>query len=205
MNYDFIEIGTSDFETEIEKCNDTSIGLSVEPLINYLNKLPNKKLVTKVNCAVSNYKGKINIFYVSEENIKKYNYPDFLKGCNSIGQPHPVTKGFVFGIQVPDNLIDSVEVEVKSVEQLFNEYDVESIKFLKIDTEGHDCIIMYSYYQLCTKNNDLFAEQILFESNALANKKEVDSIIEKFITYGYELITTGENTILKRKDYYEFK
>ena len=64
---------------------------------------------------------------------------------------------------------------------------------------------MNSYYQLCTKNNDLFAEQILFESNALANKKEVDSIIEKFITYGYELITTGENTILKRKDYYEFK
>jgi len=199
MNYDFIEIGTSDFETEIEKCDDTSVGLSIEPLINYLNKLPNKKLVTKVNCAVSNHKGKMNIFYVLEENIKKYNYPDFLKGCNSIGKPHPVTKGFVFGIHVPDNLIDSVEVEVKSVEQLFNEYDVESIKFLKIDTEGHDCIIMNSYYELCTKNNDLFAEKILFESNALANKNEVDLIIEKFIKYGYELIATGENTILKRK------
>jgi hypothetical protein len=32
MKYDFIEIGTSDFDTEIENCDDNKKGLSIEPV-----------------------------------------------------------------------------------------------------------------------------------------------------------------------------
>ena len=196
MHYDFIEIGTSDFETEIEKCDDNSIGLSIEPLINYLNKLPNKKLVTKVNCAVSNYDGKVNIFYVSEENIEKHNLPDGFKGCNTINKPHPITKGFVFGYSVPDEAISSIEVEVKSVKTLFEEYNVESIKYIKVDTEGHDCVIINDYFDVCIKNNHLFADKILFESNQLSDQNEVQKIIDKFIENGYNLEHRAQDTIL---------
>lgn len=199
MNYDFIEIGTSDFETEIQSCGDNTVGLSVEPIKFYLDNLPEKRLVTKVNCAVSNYDGKIVVYYVSDENIRKYRLPEFLRGCNSINKPHPVTKGFVFGINVPDHLIDSLEVDVKSVRTLFKEYNVTSVGYLKIDTEGHDCVILNDYYSLCQENSALFADKLLFESNPLADKNEVNDIIEKFTKNGlYKLISTGEDTILKK-------
>lgn len=198
MHYKFIEIGTSDFETEIETCGENDVGLSVEPIKKYLDNLPNKKMVTKVNCAVSDHDSKIKIYYVSEENIKKYNFPNFLRGCNSINKPHPVTKGFVFGIYVPDELIDSVEVAVKSVRTLFQEYNVESLEYLKVDTEGHDNVIVNNYYDLCLENEKLFANKILFESNPLADKNEVQKIIQKFTEKGYTLVSSGEDTILTK-------
>ena len=42
-NYNFIEIGTSNFDALIEECNDNSKGISVEPIKHYLDALPNKK------------------------------------------------------------------------------------------------------------------------------------------------------------------
>ncbi len=54
MHYDFVEIGTCDFDTEIEKANNNTIGLSVEPVPFYFNNLPDRKKCKKVNAAVSN-------------------------------------------------------------------------------------------------------------------------------------------------------
>ena len=42
MIYDFVEIGTSDFNTLLQSSKDQR-GLSIEPLKIYLDKLPNKK------------------------------------------------------------------------------------------------------------------------------------------------------------------
>ena len=53
IHYDFIEIGTSDFHTLIESATDKTIGLSIEPIKTYLDRLPNKENVFKVQAAVS--------------------------------------------------------------------------------------------------------------------------------------------------------
>ena len=197
MKYDFIEIGTSDFETEIQECSEDAVGLSIEPIARYLENLPNKKNVTKVNCAISNYDGKIKVFYLSEENIKKYNYPDFLRGCNSVGTVHPTLKGFAFNIVVPDDLISCDEVDVKTLNTLFKEYNVETIKHLKIDTEGHDCTILECYYDICFENNKLFADKITFENNELTNQDHLSKILKKFKLFNYSFVT-GYNSILQR-------
>ena len=34
--FDFLEIGTSDFDTEIEKSDNTRVGMSIEPIKYYL-------------------------------------------------------------------------------------------------------------------------------------------------------------------------
>lgn len=44
MDLDFIEIGTSNFDTLIQTCSDDAFGISIEPLNFYLNDLPNKKM-----------------------------------------------------------------------------------------------------------------------------------------------------------------
>ena len=65
--YDFIEIGTSDFDTEIQK-NDNKCGVSIEPIKYYLDKLPNKENCIKLNMGISNYNGKCVVNYLSEKN-----------------------------------------------------------------------------------------------------------------------------------------
>ena len=49
MNYNFIEIGTSNFDTLAQRATDEHVGLSVEPVKEYLEELPKKKHITKVN------------------------------------------------------------------------------------------------------------------------------------------------------------
>ena len=44
---DFLEIGTADFDTEIEKADNNTRGFSIEPLKIYLDKLPEKSLCKK--------------------------------------------------------------------------------------------------------------------------------------------------------------
>ena len=52
MKYDFIEIGTSDFDTLLETTTN-KIGISIEPLKYYLDSLPNNDKVIKVNSPYS--------------------------------------------------------------------------------------------------------------------------------------------------------
>ena len=48
INYDFIEIGTSNFHALIIDCPEDSVGLSIEPLQKYLNDLPDKPNVKMI-------------------------------------------------------------------------------------------------------------------------------------------------------------
>lgn len=198
MKYDFIEIGTSDFDTEIEKCDDNKYGISIEPIDYYLERLPNKKNVKKINAAVSNYLGVVDVFYLNEETIKKFNLPDYVKGQNSIGIPHPeILKWDRIGLTIND--ITKKEIRVINFKTIIEENNVTSIDLLKIDTEGHDCIIMRDYLSFVEHREDLLAKIIIFESNSLSNQNEVKNIIERCLLLGYELIKTGENTILEKK------
>lgn len=195
MRYDFIEIGTSDFDTQIQNCDDNTIGLSIEPIKYYLDRLPNKKNVKKVNCAISDYNGFVDVYYLSDETIKKFNLPSYVKGQNSIGKPHPENFAWTrIGLTVDD--ITKTNVTVKNFETIVKEFNVESIDYLKIDTEGHDCVILNDYINFCEKEPNLFANKIEFESNILSNQNEVKNIIDKLINFNYTLIQTGENTIL---------
>jgi FkbM family methyltransferase len=145
--YDFIEIGTSDFDTEIQK-NDSKSGISIEPIKYYLDKLPNKKNCIKLNIGVSNYNGKCIVNYLSEETIKKYNLPDWVRGCNSINSYHITVSNLCREKFIDiEKISEKDEVEVSTVYQIMSKFDVNSVYFLKIDTEGHDTIILKKLYE----------------------------------------------------------
>jgi hypothetical protein len=75
IDLDFLEIGTSNFDTLIEAATDETKGISIEPLDFYLNQLLNKKNVKKINCAISfdNIESDITFFYLDENTIKENN------------------------------------------------------------------------------------------------------------------------------------
>ena len=203
MIYDFVEIGTSNIETLIEHADDTTIGLSIEPIRHYLDSLPKKPNVTKVNVAVSanNAEEPVEVFFVPEDIIEAKNLPIWLKGCNCIGtyhfqhyQHHPSHD--------KENILDLVKKEVvmsMPIGKLFDQYEVTGINYLKIDTEGSDCDILQHYYEyLKTKPKSYYPKKIRFESNELTTRDKIEKVRELFNSIGYNYPEIGwPDTVLE--------
>lgn len=195
-SFDFIEIGTADFDTLIERASSTDRGLSIEPLGFYLNKLPNKPNVIKYQAAVSDTDDFIDIYYIEESKIREYNLPYWVRGCNSVNKPHQFTREKI-GSEVYDKLVTVEKVPTVSWSTLINRYCIQSIGYLKIDTEGHEHIILKEYLKECKKNPNLFAKKIEFEYNETSNKHELDKIISELSNYSVTYLK--EDVILDLK------
>ena len=212
MSYhDFVEIGTSDFKTLIENSSDETIGISVEPIKFYLDKLPNKKKCKKINIGISDKSSNIDIYYVSEENIKKYNLPWWARGCNSVNKMH---KGLVKILNDknldPTKLFSNMTIPTCTLYNLLEENNVNGIYYLKIDTEGHDTIILNKYLK-DIKYNHMLPYKLKFESNGLTNILDIYDTINSLKKIGYKQIMTDHDTIMEldfsllKKDNYFFK
>lgn len=192
--YNFIEIGTCYFNTEIQKADETTVGISVEPLIEYLDKLPSPPNVLKLNMAISDKCGEMELFYVSEQTTKDYNLPTWIHGCNRIGSVHPTVSKYLLKHGLPTSLIISKKIPIISVDKLLSDYNVEAVDYLKIDTEGHDYIIVSRYLELMKEGIAPYPKQIKFEANPLMtpeNKQDLKVRLEEF----------GYSVIIKKEDY----
>jgi FkbM family methyltransferase len=198
QHYDFIEIGTSDFNTLIKKASDQTVGLSVEPLSDYLKRLPDKPRVIKVNAAVSDTSGIMDIYYIPDDVRLANKLPSWMKGTNKIGEPHPTVVRYLAKHGLSSSLITHQAVPVLSVSELLQQYSVGSIDFLKIDTEGHDCVIMNAYLTIAESTPALQAKRIQFESNALSSKSDVSHVTQRLQTLGYQ-ITKGKQDVVAQK------
>ena len=186
---DFIEIGTSDFNTEIQKADGKS-GLSVEPIKHYLDSLPNVEGVTKVNAAVSNYDGFINVYSISPEIIKKYNLPEWIRGCNSVNSYHSTTLRYVLEQRLDEREVFTVDrVPVMSFFTLVKKYDIQGCRYLKIDTEGHDIIIVHSYLDCVAQGCGWFPliPKVQFEANCLTDNAAIEGVLHRLSSVGYEV------------------
>lgn len=194
MKYDFVEIGTSNFDTLIEQASSTTVGLSIEPIKHYLDALPEKPNVKKINCAVSanNCREILQVFYVPEQVIVDNRLPDWLRGCNSVGDYHKQHRR----LEITD-LVKKQYVPCYPIHDIFLENNITELDFLKIDTEGADCDIMLGLYDfLLTQERSVYPGQIQFESNELANTEKVALVKSKFIDLGYSVVDKGTDTLL---------
>lgn len=194
-HYDFVEIGTSDFNTLIQKATDTEVGLSVEPMEEYLDRLPDRAGVTKVNAAVSDKRGSLQIYYIPDDVRREHGLPAWMKGTNKIGEPHPTVMRYLTKHGLPLTLIHSKRVPVLSVAGLFRKYRVGSVGYLKIDTEGHDVVILRAYLDLVESRPLLKAGRILFESNSLTPRGEVEAVSERLVALGYRVERSRQDTL----------
>jgi hypothetical protein len=192
IDYDFIEIGTSNFDTLIQNSTDDTIGISVDAVKYYIDALPNKQNVTKLNVAISDRDASIDVFYIPEKVIEQNNLPHWFKGCNSINAFHPLHIAHnVF------NLCKIEKVDVITTYKLFYKNRVKKVKYLKIDTEGHDCtILMCLFHYVKNLPKDFYPSKILFESNEHSNPVKVKQIIDLYCSIGYSLQSSGYDTII---------
>ena len=197
MNYDFIEVGTSDFDTLIQDATDQCIGLCIEPIKFYLDRLPNKPNVKKINSAIS-FDGKVGrdkVYYIPLETIQKHNMPLWIRGCNSIGDYHYQHK-----VRNLQEFVETIEVDVIPLRDIFEHHNVEQLKTLKLDTEGGDSYILQSFIPfLKDRLKENYPQTIEFETNILTPAEVVNETIELYVELGYRVAQRGvgeQNTIL---------
>jgi FkbM family methyltransferase len=190
-HYDFIEIGTSDFSTLLQEYPNKK-GISIEPIQVYYESLPTPITGVKINCAIADYDGEVIMNWVHPDDIKERNLPDWLRGCNSMGS-------HIHRDKFSNEVLRKSTVKCITWDTLVKTYDILSVGIIKIDTEGYDHMILAQIFHDC-KNRPFRPNQIIFENNELANKKEIEKLVNEFILLGYSY-TDGYDSILKYKDY----
>lgn len=195
MKYDFVEIGTSNFNTLIESAGNNTVGISIEPILYYLNCLPNKVLVKKLNIAISpiNKRELIEVYYIPENIINALKLPDWLKGCNSVGNYHYQHLQLNLQHLVVKNMIESIPIK-----DLFDENNITSLDYLKIDTEGTDAdILSHLFIYLSDKPKSYFPKKICFESNSLTEINKIKNIIQLYMSIGYKVVYSHHDTLIE--------
>jgi hypothetical protein len=76
-------------------------------------------------------------------------------------------------------------VPVMTFSTLIKKHNVRGCRHLKIDTEGHDVVILNSYLECVTRGEFSIVPTIRFEANSLTPTNVVDDMIEKLKTFGY--------------------
>ena len=199
MKYNFVDIGTSDFQTSADYIeSDPSLTiLLVEPLKFYLDKLPNNENITKANVAVSNINGLTDIYFLTENDIAEYEFEQCVRGCNKIGIPHISIEYELDRRNLPRDLIKKQSVNTITFQELCKQYNIESIDRLKIDTEGHEEFIVPGVLE--TLKQGLNINEIQFENQEhLGNKVFLDNIVLEFVNLGYELSYKDADVVLKK-------
>lgn len=188
---DFIEIGTSDFRT---LAHSDLVGICVEPVLEYIDNLPNRKGLTKINAAISDKNGVGLVYYCDPNVIDSRGLPQWLRGCNSINHPHPTVKKMFPHVS---GLVKTREVDFVTIDKILE--GIDFVDFLKIDTEGHDTKILDYLFGLDEMPN---IRKIQFESNSLSLRKDVNKITRKARKLGYQIFEIEErgnkDTILEK-------
>lgn len=178
-----VEIGTSDFRTEAGK----EYGLFIEPVKEHFDRLLK---CLKENVAVSNYEGEIDIYYIPSSVIESEGLPQWVRGCNSINKPHPTL--FDLGYYHLGYIVCD-KVKVVRIKSLLDKHEIKRIDLLKIDTEGHDCIILNDFLDTV----DIKPKVIQFESNVLSSFTDIMRIVKRLEDKGYSCSQVKHDMICK--------
>lgn len=187
MFFDFVEIGTSDFDTLIERADDRTVGLSVDPIKLYLDRLPQPRNCIKLAAAISNHNGETVAYYIPPERIAAHGLPAWVRGCNSIGAPHTSIRTMLreLGLEEKDVLVEQA-IPCLRLTTLLDDHGAHGVYLLKTDTEGHDTVILGDFFNRAER--ELWPHQLVFETNILSDQEDVHKLIARLITSGYDIV-----------------
>lgn len=206
MNYKFVDIGTCFYATSIDEFGLNVNGLLVEPITKFLNTIPSSPTIYKENSAISNFDGvtDINIYFTKEDlenaNLeyfsatkreelrRKKKFADFIKNM--------LPAAAISAIKARDNWITTkpptatpYQINCITFDTLIKKYDIEYIEFLRIDTEGHEPIVLEQIYNSISSNK-IVIDNIQYERdrhNLFGVNEELDIISKQFVELGYSV------------------
>lgn len=162
---DFMEVGTSDFDTLSGAAPHDATGMAVEMMPYYLARIPNRRGVRKVNAALvgdsTATSSAVQVWYVDQRDIQAYKLPYWLKGCNQVGSPSRDAWNELKRRQL-GHLMRNVSVPTRTFRSLVE--GVCSIGLLKLDVEGQEAAVLSSMLEVCAAKPSLCPRAIAFET-----------------------------------------
>lgn len=190
MKYDFIEIGTCDFETLCQTCEDWQKGISIDVVKRFLDNLPDRPNVQKINAAISDEPGESILYTISEETVKKYELPAWVRGCSKLDGPNePVVKEL--RARNIEHLYEKVPVKKITIAEILEKNLVNEIGVFKTDLEGHDIKVINSLLDY----GKVLPSRIIFEYNSGESERtNLSLLIDRLKGLGYEQVEfRGDN------------
>lgn len=193
--FTFIQIGGNDGITK-DPYREFMIrhgarGLTTEPVPDYFQNLRANYLayphVTAVNCAVGYPRGRLPFHFYNEEFIaSKGAWGKELSGLASFTRDKLLT-----GLrpdEIPEQSIQTIDIEVETVEDLMARYNFPSFDCLFIDCEGHEHNILLNLDFTTVK-----PRLISFEHTHCGDL--VDTIESRLVGFGFTLLRLQHDTI----------
>jgi len=189
-HFDYLEIGTSDFDTFTEKYPNKKV-ISVEPLAQYLDALPDRPNHIKVQFAVCDQYEEYEqeIYYIPDRVIKEHNLAWWLRGCNKIGGYHAKHEGF-------EHLVEKQIIHFMTLDDLYRRYNVKRVDHIKIDTEGFEVPILRALYRKMVREENNWPKTIQYEVNSNSDTRSIIEITSKLMSLGYKLTDFNDDIIL---------
>lgn len=194
MHYEVIEIGVCDYQIDSDNANGPC--LLVEPHPVYHRKLlDHKKNNWRIHQgAVSDTRSRELLFYVSEEDVESNGLPWWIRACASIKEPSMDLVNYC------PHLVQAVEVDVMTLSDLFEKYQVSSLDMFKTDLEGHDEIVLAQYVDIISENRDLEAQTIDFENKWFSSLTALEATEATLLKIGYGIRRIEDRTVAKRTE-----
>jgi FkbM family methyltransferase len=178
IHYKYVEIGTCD-NTYSNLCRKfpNDLGISVEPIKEYLDTLPNNDgKNVKINVAISHKNGTQLFNKINNSRTSTKEDGSGWKGRSSLQSLEKL------GIRHKHRFVQ-ITVPVITFNSLIEMNNIGTVDILSIDTEGHDFIIMEQVLNSSIKPKKIIYEHIHIKDN-------IDILRKKMIDNNYKLIKT---------------
>jgi FkbM family methyltransferase len=192
MRYNFVDIGTSIFQTSLDTANNNTIGLLIEPVKEYYDALPTPfPGIKKGNFAISNYNGlgtmkipysdDMNVEYESKENSRHIRKRPF--GVSTLDFDRTFKR---------NHKIKEQKCEVITFKKMCEIYNITEIDYLKIDVEGSEHLLMPQIVEMLDANLLIIHKQLRVEAERFFGEASFKIIDEttNYIANKYGFVKT---------------
>ena len=207
--FDFMEIGTSAFETIIGICKEYHTGISIEPIGTYQDMLPDVPNVHKLRFAVGTVDGYLPLYQIPKAIIDSIGYTiksDEHRFLYGLGKLNSLNVGQIEiarrkGGANHLHLVQRDLVPIKTIKSIYMENNIHDIKVLKLDCEGMDASIIISTMTYFEEFQKIYPRIIAFEYN----DKEYEEMFRKLHSKGYKTYRYLYNVDRNGEDVYKLK
>lgn len=181
MKYDYVDIGTSDFDIGRGGYVANKSYILVEPIKYYLDKLTEYGVhgnnVIMCNAAITSHNGYVDVWYINDDTQKLYGLPYWVRGCNRINEKHPTVERLLNDNHIATDVWSCDKVQCITFDMLCSKYNIDWIGSLKIDTEGHDHVVLKGVIEML--RNGLIVENIMCEYlPQFGNTEQINQLCE---------------------------
>jgi FkbM family methyltransferase len=198
MHLDYLQIGANIGDTGgdpiFKLLKETDAAILIEPVTwlyetlvtNYKRRIPNNNFIF-LNIAISDHDGHLNLYVPSRKNDFGA-FPCYIPELASVNSGH-IEHHCSHGI-----LVDTINVECKTLNSLIVLHNIESISNLVIDTEGHDVPILMNLDLTNIKPNNIYFEN-RHTDGADKRGEKYTLLINRLKDNGYRVVDeTGGDT-----------